>query len=153
MQRKLRQLALVGVIAVGLVLIAPTAASAATIAHVATAAAVAITFSLPPALIVGLVGSVLLPLIVGWVTNSTWSPRGKAILLAALAAISGLVTELGESLTAGTTYDLGLGLITAVGLFLGAVGIHFGFLSRPNAEGVSVSQRLASSGGVTLNRH
>lgn len=149
---KLRQLALVGVIAVGLVLIAPSAASAATVANVAAAADVAITFSLPPALVVGLIGSVLLPLIVGWVTNSTWSPRGKAILLAALAAVSGFVTELGESLAAGTTYDAGLGLLTAVGLFLGAVGIHFGFLSRPNDEGVSVASRLAGTGGITLHK-
>lgn len=111
-----------------------------------------LSFSLPPALVVGLIGSVILPIVVGLVTNSTWSSRGKAILLAALAAVSGLVTELGTALASATTYDVGLGLLTAVGLFLGSVGVHFGLLSRPGKSGTSISSSLAEYGGIDAHR-
>ena len=84
------------------------------------------SFSLPPALVIGLLVSVILPLFVGLVTKRVTSGGVKAILLAALSVISAGLSELGASIAAGTTYDVGLGLITALSSFLVAVGLHYG---------------------------
>lgn len=85
-----------------------------------------ISFDLSPALIVGLLVATVLPLLVGLVTKTVTNPGIKAGLLAALAAITGLGTELLASIQAGTTYDLGTGIVLALTSFLVAVGIHFG---------------------------
>lgn len=85
-----------------------------------------ISFDLPPALILGLVVSTILPLLVGLVTKTVTSPSVKAVLLAALAAVTGLGTELLASINAGTTYDLGTGLVLALTSFVVAVGLHYG---------------------------
>lgn len=96
-----------------------------------------IEFSLPPALIIGLVVSTILPLLVGLVTTRVTSSGVKATLLAALAAITGLGTELLASIQAGTAYDLGTGLILAVGAFLTGVGLHFG-LYKPTGTSATL---------------
>ena len=85
-----------------------------------------ITFDLPPALIIGLLVSTILPLLVGLVTSKFADGGLKAVILAGLAAVTGLLTELGASIAAGTAYDLGTGLVLALTSFLVAVGIHFG---------------------------
>lgn len=85
-----------------------------------------ITFDLPPALIIGLLVSTVLPLAVGLVTKVTTNGGIKAVLLAILAAATGLLTELGAAVTAGVPYDLGTGLVVALIAFLTAVGMHFG---------------------------
>jgi len=85
-----------------------------------------IVFNLPPALIIGLLVSTILPILVGLVTTRVTSGGIKAVILAALAAATGLLTELGNSIAAGVAYDLGQGLILAFGAFLIAVGLHFG---------------------------
>lgn len=89
-------------------------------------AAPAITFDVNWTLILGLVVSTILPLIVGLVTKVVTAPGTRAVLLAALAAVTGLGTELLNALTSGTPYDLGTGLVLAVTSFLVAVGLHFG---------------------------
>lgn len=93
-----------------------------------------ISFDLPPALIIGLLVSTVLPLLVGLVTKTVTNSGVKAGLLAALAAITGLGTELLASINAGTTYDLGTGLVLAVTSFIVAVGIHFGLLKPTGAS-------------------
>lgn len=85
-----------------------------------------ITFDLPPALIIGLLVSTILPLLVGLVTRTVTHGGVKAVLLAALAAVTGLLTELLASVQAGTSYDLGSGLVLALTSFLIAVGLHYG---------------------------
>lgn len=105
------------------VMVAGAPASAATFA---TAGAAVIAFTLPWPLLIGLLVSTVLPLLVGLVTRSNTNGRIKAILLAALAALTGLLSELGSALSSGTTYDLGIGLLAALGAFLLAVGLHFG---------------------------
>lgn len=86
----------------------------------------AIEFNLPPALILGLIVSTVLPILTGLVTTRVTPSGIKAVILAALAAVTGLLTELLASLNAGTTYDLGNGLILALTAFLVAVAMHFG---------------------------
>lgn len=97
-------------------------------------------FTLDPALVIQLLVSTVLPLAVGLVTKTTTSPGLKAVLLAALALVTSLLTELGQSVTAGTTYDLGQGLLLALPTFLIAVGMHYGLWK---ATGVSqAAQRV-----------
>jgi len=85
-----------------------------------------IIFDIPPALVIGLVVSTILPLLVGLVTNVKIDPRVKALLLALFSAATGLLTELLAAVNAGAAYNLGTGLVLAVAAFLVAVGLHFG---------------------------
>ncbi|MFF2493263.1 hypothetical protein [Agromyces sp. NPDC058064] len=99
-----------------------------------------ITFSLPPAMILGLIVSTVLPLLVGLVTKTVTSPAAKAILLAILAAVLGVLTELLAAVQAGTSYDIGRGVLVALVGFLVAVGMHFG-LWKPTGAAQS-AQRI-----------
>lgn len=88
--------------------------------------------------IVQIVVTILLPLIVGVITRSTF--KHKALVLLLLAAVSGLGAELLRVVTAGGTFDLGQGIIRAVLSFGAAVLLHYGFW-KP--EGVTAAaQRL-----------
>ena len=57
----------------------------------------------PAALVINLVTGAIIPFVVGWVTNSNWSSRTKAVLHLAISAATGLLTELGVSIASGTT--------------------------------------------------
>jgi hypothetical protein len=85
-----------------------------------------LTFTLDAALVIQVLVSTVLPLLVGLVTKTVTSGGVKALLLAALALLTSMLTELGTALAAGTTYDVGVGLLLAVPTFLVAVGMHFG---------------------------
>lgn len=85
-----------------------------------------IVFNLPPALIIGLLVSTVLPILVGLVTTKVTSSGVKAVILAVLASVTGLLTELLAAINAGVAYDLGNGLVLAVTSFLIAVALHFG---------------------------
>lgn len=86
-----------------------------------------IEFTLPPVQLLTMLAGVILPLIVGLVTTRVTSAGLKAVLLAALALVSQLATELVASINAGTPYDLGTALILGLGTFLIATGTHYGF--------------------------
>lgn len=92
-----------------------------------------ITFDLPPALIIGLLVSTVLPLLVGLVTKKVTHSGAKAALLALLASITGLGSELLASIQSGTSYDLGTGLVLALTSFLVAVGLHYGIYKPTGA--------------------
>lgn len=78
----------------------------------------------------------VLPLLVGLVTTRATSPAVKAVLLAALSVLIPLATELAHALQAGTAYDLGAALLTALTGFLVAVGLHYG-LWKPTGAAVA----------------
>lgn len=99
-----------------------------------------ITFDLPLPLIIGLIVSTVLPLLVGLVTKVTTNAGVKAVLLAGLAALTGLGTELLAAINSGTSYDLGTGLLVALGAFLIAVGMHFGIWKPVGAS--TAAQRV-----------
>ena len=86
-----------------------------------------VEFNLPPALLIGLLVSTILPILTGLVTTRFTSSGIKAVVLSGLAAATGLLTELGSSVSAGAAYNLGSGLILALTAFLVAVALHFGF--------------------------
>lgn len=102
-----------------------------------------ITFDIPLLQVLVLVGGVILPLLVGLVTNRTTDPGKRAILLAVLAVAAQLVAELIKALESGEPYNLGLGLLLGLGTFLVAVGTHYGFW-KP--QGVSDKVVNAGSG-------
>lgn len=106
------------------------------------AAATAVAFTLPPQLLIGLLVSTVLPLLVGLVTKTVTDPGIKAILLAVLAAATGLLSELGAAWASGSVYDLGTGLLAALGAFLVAVGLHYGIYKPTGAS--AALQRIGS---------
>lgn len=99
-------------------------------------------------LIIGLLVSTILPLIVGLVTKYETRSGVRAVLLAALAAVTGLLTELGNAIQTGTTYNLGTGLVLALTAFLVAVGIHFGLLKPTGASDAVIAVGSEKKGGI-----
>lgn len=87
--------------------------------------------------IVGLLVGVILPLLVGLVTTRVTHAATKAVLLALLSAVTGFLSEL-----LSDHFDLKTALITWLGAFLVAVGVHFG-LWKPT--GVSARLQLIGS--------
>ncbi|OZB82750.1 MAG: hypothetical protein B7X41_15885, partial [Microbacterium sp. 14-71-5] len=78
------------------------------------------------------------------VTKVTTNPAVKAILLAALALATSLLTELGAALARGETYDIGRGLLLTLPTFLIAVGLHFG-LWKPVGAADAAQKTFVSS--------
>jgi hypothetical protein len=114
-----------------------------------------ITFNLPPALVIGLIVSTVLPILTGLVTTRVTSGGTKAIILAALAAATGLGTELLSAVQAQVAYDLGTGLILALTAFLIGVAMHFG-LWKPTslsdkAQGVLVTAKVSPDGTADVS--
>lgn len=101
-----------------------------------------IEFNIDLAQVIGLLLGVVLPLLVGLVTKRTTNSGLKAALLAGLALVSNLLTELLASINAGTPFDLGTALITGLGAFVVAVSVHYGLL-KPT--GVSASVQAVGS--------
>lgn len=104
-----------------------------------------IVFNIEPALIIGLLVSTVLPLLVGLVTTRVTHGGTKAVMLAGLALVTSLLTELGVAVSSATSYDLGQGLLLAIPTFLIAVGMHYG-LWKPvgasaGAQGVLVTTK------------
>lgn len=94
----------------------------------------AITFSLPPEILIQMIVAAILPALVGLVTNR-FTPSGlKAGLLALLALLTSGLTELGSALATGADYDIGMWLITAVGSLVMAIALHYGLLKPTGAS-------------------
>lgn len=98
-------------------------------------------------LIIGLVVSVVLPLLVGLVTKYATNGRIKALLLAGLSAVTGLFTELGNALTNETPYNLGMGLVFALAAFIVGVGMHYG-LYKPTGAATAAQKALGGDKGL-----
>lgn len=110
-----------------------------------------ITFTLDPLLVIQLLVSTVLPLLVGLVTKQVTRPGFKALLLALLALVTSLLTELGAAIANGVPYDVGQGLLLAIPTFLIAVGLHYG-LWKPT--GVSEkAQALFDSKTITVREN
>lgn len=84
------------------------------------------TFSLDPAATVQLLVAFVLPVLVGLVTTKTTSSNAKAWLLAALALLTSLLTELARALSDGVPYDVGVALLAALPTFVVSVASHYG---------------------------
>lgn len=93
-----------------------------------------IEFNIDAIQIITFLVAVASPLLVGLVTTRVTAAGVKATLLAGIAALTGLGSELVASLTEGTTYDLGQGLVAAVTAFVIAVGLHYGLYKPTGAS-------------------
>lgn len=102
-----------------------------------------IVFNLDPYLVIQLLVSTVLPLLVGLVTTRVTHGGVKAALLALLALVTSLLTELGVAVSNGETYDLGQGLLLAIPTFLIAVGMHYG-LWKPTTASTKVQNVLVT---------
>ncbi|WP_279402103.1 hypothetical protein [Arthrobacter sp. JCM 19049] len=85
-----------------------------------------IEFNIPLFQVFTLLAAVVFPLLVGLVTKRATNPGRKAVLLAGLSVLISLCTELAAALEAGTSYNLGMALLTGLGSFLVAVAMHYG---------------------------
>ena len=97
-----------------------------------------LTYSLDVVQILTLLSGTILPILVGLVTTRVTAPGAKGALLATLSAVAALV---GEALTAaqvGTPYDLGRGIVMALGVWCVATATHFG-LWKPTGAADTVA--------------
>lgn len=100
-----------------------------------------VTFDIELVQVLGLVAGVILPVLVGLVTTRTTHSGVKAALLAGLAVLTNILTELVEALNTGSPYDLGSALLLGLGTFVIAVATHYG-LWKPT----SVSEKAQAVG-------
>ena len=82
-----------------------------------------------------LIVGVFLPILVGLVTKVTTSSSTKAVLLAALSAVSGFLTELVNAGGFGGDFDWLSATLTAITTFVVGVALHFG-LWKPTGVAV-----------------
>jgi len=75
--------------------------------------------------LLALVVGVLLPVLVGIVTTKVTSGGVKAVLLALLTAVTGVLTDV---LATPDGFDLKTSVVNWLGAFIMAVATHFGFL-------------------------
>jgi hypothetical protein len=93
---------------------------------------------------IGLLVSIVLPVLVGLVTKHVTHPGFKATLLLALSTLTGFLTEFAHP---GPDYDLGTAVILSLVAFATGVLTHFG-LWKP--AGVSDRAQSALGGGTTV---
>lgn len=89
--------------------------------------------------LVGLVVTVLLPILVGLVTRRTTAPFLKASLLMFLSALKVTIEGWMESANTGVDFNILALVYTFVINFVIAVGIHFGLYRSQNSSGTSVA--------------
>lgn len=100
-----------------------------------------VAFTFDPAAVVQLVIAVILPVLVGLVTTRVTASGRKAAILASLTLVTSLLVELGRSLDAGTTYDLGVALVAALSAFVVSVATHYG-LWKPTGTSTAAQDAL-----------
>jgi hypothetical protein len=87
------------------------------------------------AYLLGLAVSTVLPILVGLVTTRVTHPGRKAVLLAALSALTGLLTEWGEAAKNEAAYNVGAGALAALVYFGAAVAMHYGLWKPTGVSG------------------
>ena len=97
-----------------------------------------LTYSLDVVQILTLLSGTILPILVGLVTTRVTAPGAKGVLLASLSAVAALVGEALTAAQAGTPYDLGRGIVMALGVWAVAVATHYG-LWKPTGAADTVA--------------
>lgn len=104
-----------------------------------------------------LVSGVLLPMLVALVTAQLASPGLKAVVLAVLSAVSGVLNELVAVNGDFAAIDWKLSAGNALTVFLIGVGLHVGILKPTGVTGTdgSIASRVTSGIGATgsVGRH
>lgn len=97
--------------------------------------------TLAAAQVLSLLVGIILPILVGIVTKTTTHAGAKAVLLALLSAVSGLLSEY---MAGGDGFNWATAAITWLGTFLVAVATHFGFWKPTGISGAV--QNIGSPG-------
>lgn len=96
---------------------------------------------------IGLLVSVVLPVLVGLVTTRITHPGAKAVLLLALSTLNGLLVEYAHP---GPDYDLGTAVILALVSFATGVLAHFGLWKPAGVAGKAQDSLITSSHQNTI---
>lgn len=88
--------------------------------------------------------TVLLPIVVGFVTTRITSSGAKAWLLAGLTLLTSLLLELARTIEAGGVYNLGTALQLAVPAFAISVATHYG-LWKPTGVSSYAAEHLRAA--------
>jgi pheromone shutdown protein TraB len=86
----------------------------------------AVTFSLNGGVIVQLLLTIIMPIVVAFVTQRTTSSAAKAWLLAGLTLVSSILTGIGSAIAAGTPFDIGVALLLAFPQFAISAATYHG---------------------------
>lgn len=97
--------------------------------------------SLDLAQLLALVVGTILPLLTGLVTKANAAAGVKAVVLLALAAVTGFLSNLVDALNTHAAFNVGSVFLTVLATFLVGVGSYFGLL-KPT----SLSAKVASYG-------
>lgn len=100
------------------------------------------TVALDRAYWLGLLVSVVLPVLVGLVTTRVTSAGTKAVLLLALSTVNGLVVEIANP---GPGFDLGTAAILALVAFGTGVLAHFGLWKPAGVSGKAQDSLITAS--------
>lgn len=92
-----------------------------------------------------LVVGTLLPILVALVTRRMASSGLKATALALLAAITGFLSELLQSLESNTAFDLQAAIVNWFGAFVIAVAVHYGLWKPIGLTGTDGAVALKTS--------
>jgi hypothetical protein len=75
---------------------------------------------------------IVLPAAIGYFTNTTKIPAfWKRLILFLLAFATTALTELIDSVSSGSPYDIGMSFLRALATYLAAEGVYHGFLKAP----------------------
>ncbi|MFD5419509.1 hypothetical protein ACFWJT_15970 [Streptomyces sp. NPDC127069] len=99
------------------------------------------TVSLDRAYWLGLLVSVVLPVLVGLVTTRVTSAGTKAVLLLALSTLNGLLVEIAHP---GPGFDLGTAAVLALVAFATGVLAHFGLWKPVGLSGKAQDSLVTS---------
>lgn len=100
------------------------------------------TVTLDRAYWLGLLVSVVLPVLVGLVTTRVTSAGTKAVLLLALSTVNGLVVEIASP---GPGFNLGTAAVLALVAFATGVLAHFGLWKPTGVSGAAQDSLVKSS--------
>lgn len=100
-----------------------------------------VIFALDLPQLLNLLLAVAFPIAVGLVSTRVTSSAAKAILLATISLVSGIVSSLLAAVLAGVPFDIVGALLTGLAAWLIAIATHFGFW-RPTG----VSAALVDAG-------
>lgn len=95
------------------------------------------TFTLDPVLIIQFVVAVLLPVLVGLVTQRSTRPGVKATLLALFSFVASILTGLVDAIVAEVPFDFGTAFVLGLPTFVIAVSTHYG-LWKPTGVSATV---------------
>lgn len=85
-----------------------------------------ITFTLDAAITIQLVLTVLMPILVGLITNKATSGAAKAWLLAGTTLVTSVLAGLYDAVINNGVFDIGLALLVAIPAFAISVATHYG---------------------------